>query len=142
MTDEISEVAAPEEFKDDFAKLFERDREYQKTELEKGPPDVIVEAKALANLFEDASACETCARTLGARWQAACLDKWALWRDQEDESIGNEIIRVATHLGDPIATHLLPTGIYERLSEGNTGVCFGLATLLGNFTPPGSKSSE
>jgi len=98
-----------------------------------GPADPIAEAGALAMLFEDEGACAVCSAKLGGRWAAPCLEQWQRWKDAPRAQLGSEVARVVESLD---ATHLLPTGIRERLLGGHDAACFGLATLLTHMQPP------
>jgi hypothetical protein len=122
-----------------LADVLKADAEQRAADREGPPPDRCAEALALKTLFTDASACATCETTLGGRWSNV-LDNWrTCWELSEDEPLGAAILQVVDDLD---ASHLLPSGISERLGAGNTAACFGLATLLSNMQAPSDPKSE
>merc|ERR1712166_535660 len=133
-----TEMAAAEanegmEEEQSMGELFAANNEYQLAEQLLPPPVPLDQAQALSGLFADADACKLCETTLGARWQNVCLSKWELLKPAGDEVVGEQIVRVAEELGTPVATHLLPTTIHQKLKEGFAPTCYGLATLLDNM---------
>jgi hypothetical protein len=134
---EVTKVDGEEPTTNSFAEVAKADEEQRAAARAAPPPDPVAEGVALKALFANEEACATCEDKLGGRWSSCCLDKYrAGWDSAGDKELGAEILRVVDTLD---ASHLLPSGISERLGGGNAAASFGLATLMGNMQAPTSQ---